>query len=62
MKLADLIDRLIEIHNSKEAYNPEVSIMTEEELGGIEYQLIVEVTDIAVSDRTGVIIIGNEID
>ena len=63
MKLADLIDRLVEIHNSEKEYNPEVSIMTEAEIDGCRpYQFQHKVSDIAVSDRSGVIIIGQELE
>ena len=53
MKLADLIDHLIEIHNRKGVDNPTVKIMTEY---GTE-----KVTDITFSEKIDcVIIIGND--
>lgn len=66
MKLADLIDKLVEIHNSKPDYNPDVTIMQETTLPPHlphqgEKQVESLVKDVAVSsDR--VIIIGNELD
>ena len=64
MFLADLIDKLVEIHNMNPGtdFNPEVSVMTELEHKKIQIQVQDLVTDVAYSDRSGVIIIGKEID
>lgn len=64
MKLADLIDRLVEIHNSEVDYNPEVSVMTEVQLkDGTQMQVEHKVTDVATSKRNNrLIIIGQELD
>jgi len=62
MKLSNLIDRLIEIHNSKTNYDPEVSIMEEHEVNGEVIQFGSKVKDVASSNRSGVIIIGQELD
>lgn len=66
MKIVDLINRLVDIHNSKPNYNPDVSIMQETTLPAHlptieEKQVESLVRDVAVSsDR--VIIIGKELD
>ena len=67
MTLSSLIDRLLEIQNSTSQpnFDPEVSIMTEEmtEINGfkqeVQYQRIA--TDIGFSNRSGVVIIGQEL-
>lgn len=66
MKLADLIDKLVEIHNAHD-HNPDVSIMTEHEVyrgaaGMEEVQFSADVTNVTFSKRNGVIIIGQELD
>ena len=62
MKLADLIDRLIEIQNKKSDYNPEVSVMmehTQKSLGDIQVQSTVR--DVATCGDC-LIIIGEELE
>jgi len=61
MKLADLIDRLVEIHNSKKDYNPEVLVMQEFFVDGIEHQRTSKVQDVATV-RDELIVIGDELD
>ena len=63
MKLSDLIDRLLVIQNETDD-DPKVSIMTEVEScsNDIGMQINHTVTDIAFSNRSGVIIIGQEVD
>ena len=58
MRLADFIDRLLEIQNSYDCNDYEVSIMTE--LPNLQIQH--KVTDIAFSERSGIIVIGQEIE
>lgn len=58
MRLADFIDRLIEIQNSYDCDDHEVSIMTE--LPNLQIQH--KVTDVAFSGRSGIIVIGQELD
>jgi hypothetical protein len=57
MKIADLIDKLIKIHN-EHGDDYTVSIMTETP----DLQIQHTVTDVAFSQRSGIIIIGNEED
>ena len=63
MKIADLIDRLSDIHN-EQGDDVEVSLMTEiaQDWTGETMQIQHRVTDVAFSSRSGIIIIGQEID
>lgn len=61
MKLNKLIERLLKIKEEKGG-DIDVSIMEEHEIEGKEYQLSSKVKDVASSNRSGVIIIGQELD
>lgn len=60
MKLSKLIEKLQLI--LKEYGDGSVDTMQEAEIGGMVYQIQSEVQDIAYSKRSGVIVMGKELD